>query len=110
MTSGVVPEGRQPGATNQATKNPANGGTSQQAPPPPKTPSQQTSSKTPEQGAHVLQCWDVPPLTSPDGRKRPNKKIASQVGHGARASSSFFSFRFSFRASSPRIPRAQTRA
>ncbi|KAL3231303.1 hypothetical protein MRX96_023349 [Rhipicephalus microplus] len=80
-TCGVVPGGRQPGATNQATKNPATGGTSQQAPSPPKTPSQQTSSKTPDQGAPVLQSGDVSPLTDSGTYKRSNKKTASQFSH-----------------------------
>ncbi|KAL3198843.1 hypothetical protein MRX96_044196 [Rhipicephalus microplus] len=51
------------GSYNQATNNPATGETSQQAPPPPKTPSQQTSSKTGPQGAHVLQSGQ---LSTPD--------------------------------------------
>ncbi|KAL3256740.1 hypothetical protein MRX96_046570 [Rhipicephalus microplus] len=58
-TFGVVPERHQPEATNQATKNPAFGETSQQAPPPPKTPSQQTSSKTPDQSAPRAPSWRV---------------------------------------------------
>ncbi|KAL3190255.1 hypothetical protein MRX96_019794 [Rhipicephalus microplus] len=100
-TSGVVPEGRQPEATNQAMKNPATGGTSQQATPPAKTPPKRTSSKTPSQGAHVLQSMDIPPVTDPGARKGSKKKTASQVGNGARAASSCCFSGSSFPASCP---------
>ncbi|KAL3217684.1 hypothetical protein MRX96_050964 [Rhipicephalus microplus] len=59
-------------------KNPATEGTSQQAPPPLRTPSQQTSSKTPDQGAPMLQAGDFPPLMTDAGaRKQPNKNSFS---------------------------------
>ncbi|KAL3206424.1 hypothetical protein MRX96_040075 [Rhipicephalus microplus] len=74
----VALQGRQPRATNQAAKNPATGGTIQKAPPPPKTPSQQTSSKTSDQGSLMFQSGDGSPLTDPGARKQPNKKTASQ--------------------------------
>ncbi|KAH6947480.1 hypothetical protein HPB50_019196 [Hyalomma asiaticum] len=85
-------QGRQPGATNQAPKNPVVGRSSlagKQTPPPPTTSPtpQKTSTRTPDQGAPKLQAGQFPPLPAASGIRPPAKKTSSQVGNGTRAAS-----------------------
>ncbi|KAH6946358.1 hypothetical protein HPB50_013068 [Hyalomma asiaticum] len=85
-------QGRQPGATNQAPKNPVAGRSSlaaKQTPPPPTTSPtpQKTSTRTPDQGAPKLQAGEFPPLSAASGIRPPAKKTSSQVGNGARTAS-----------------------
>ncbi|KAH6921335.1 hypothetical protein HPB50_027678 [Hyalomma asiaticum] len=77
-------QARQPGATNQAPKNPVAVRSSlarKQTPPPPTTSQtpHMTSTKTPDQGRPELQAGEIPPLCAASGIRPPAKKTSSQL-------------------------------
>ncbi|KAH6925829.1 hypothetical protein HPB50_010718 [Hyalomma asiaticum] len=86
-------ERRQPGAINQAPKNPVArcpSLSSKQTPSPPTTSEapQKTSTKTPDQGVPKLQAVQFPLLSAASTLRHPAKKTSAQVGKRAVTASS----------------------